>query len=69
LDGLLADSYESNVSTTISIFVVHGYDNEAKESVARFLEKRGPIILDEQPSSGRTIIEKFETYLVMSVLL
>ena len=34
-------------------FVVHGHDNEAKESVARFLEKLGlePIILHEQPSS------------------
>jgi predicted nucleotide-binding protein len=54
-------------SSTINsrkIFVVHGHDNEAKESVARFLEKLGlePIILHEQPSSGRTIIEKFETY-------
>ncbi len=46
------------------IFVVHGHDNEAKESVARYLEKLGlePIILHEQPSSGRTVIEKFETY-------
>ena len=32
--------------------------------MARFLEKLGlqPIILHEQPNSGRTIIEKFETY-------
>ena len=46
------------------VFVVHGRDNEAKETMARFLEKLGlqPIILHEQPNSGRTIIEKFETY-------
>lgn len=46
------------------VFVVHGHDNEAKESAARFLGKLGlePIILHEQPSSGRTVIEKFETY-------
>lgn len=46
------------------IFVVHGHDNEAKEGTARFLEKLGlqPIILHEQASSGRTVIEKFETY-------
>lgn len=46
------------------VFVVHGHDNEAKESTARFLEKLGlqPIILHEQPSSGRTVIEKFENY-------
>lgn len=46
------------------VFVVHGHDNEAKESVARFLEKLGllPIILHEQASAGRTIIEKFEIF-------
>lgn len=46
------------------VFVVHGHDNAAKESTARFLEKIGlqPIILHEQPSSGRTVIEKFENY-------
>ena len=43
---------------------MHGHDNEAKESVARFLQKLGlePIILHEQASGGRTVIEKFETY-------
>lgn len=46
------------------VFVVHGHDEESKAKVARFLDKLGltPIILHEQPSSGRTIIEKFETY-------
>jgi predicted nucleotide-binding protein len=46
------------------VFVVHGHDDEAKVKTARFLEKLGliPIVLHEQPSSGRTIIEKFETY-------
>jgi len=46
------------------VFVVHGHDGEAKEGTARFLEKLGlqPIILHEQPNSGRTIIEKFEIY-------
>ena len=49
---------------TKKIFVVHGRNNEIKETVARFLEKIGltPIILHEQPNSGRTIIEKFEVY-------
>lgn len=38
--------------------------NEAKETAARFLEKIGlkPVILHEQQNSGRTLIEKFETY-------
>ena len=46
------------------VFVVHGHDEAAKEKTARFLErlKLTPIILHEQPSSGRTIIEKFEIY-------
>jgi predicted nucleotide-binding protein len=48
---------------TREVFVVHGHDGEAKESVARFLERLGlsPIILHEQPNQGRTLIEKFET--------
>ncbi len=46
------------------IFIVHGHDEEAKYSLARFLEKLGieVIILHEQPNGGRTIIEKFEDY-------
>ncbi|MYD50574.1 MAG: nucleotide-binding protein [Dehalococcoidia bacterium] len=50
--------------TSNEIFVVHGRDDGAKETVARFLSKLGlePIILHEQPNQGRTIIEKFEEY-------
>lgn len=46
------------------VLVVHGHDDEAKESLARFLQQIGlsPVILHEQPSLGRTIIEKFERY-------
>ena len=46
------------------MFIVHGHDGEAKESVARFLDKIGivPIILHEQPNKGRTIIEKVEAF-------
>ncbi|MCD4843294.1 MAG: nucleotide-binding protein [Methanosarcinales archaeon] len=44
------------------IFIVHGHDEEMKQTVARTLEKLDlePIILHEQPNRGRTIIEKFE---------
>ena len=47
-----------------SVFVIHGRNNESKQTVARFLERIGlkPIILHEQPDQGRTIIEKFENY-------
>lgn len=46
------------------IFIVHGHNNEMKETVARFLSESGlePIILHEQPNQGKTIIEKFEEY-------
>lgn len=46
------------------VFVVHGHDEAAREAVARFLEKIDlkPIILHEQPSQGRTIIEKVEAH-------
>ena len=44
------------------IFIVHGRDDGAKETVARFVEHLGiqPIILHEQTSRGKTIIEKIE---------
>lgn len=44
------------------IFIAHGHDDDAKQAVARYIEKLGfePIILEEQPNQGRTIIEKFE---------
>ncbi|QTB23706.1 nucleotide-binding protein [Lysinibacillus sphaericus] len=46
------------------VFIVHGHDEVVKESVARFLQKIGltPIILHEQASQGKTIIEKIEDY-------
>ncbi|AEG01073.1 TIR domain-containing protein [Methylomonas methanica] len=42
------------------IFIVHGQNNEAKLEVARFIERIGfePIILHEQASASKTIIEK-----------
>ena len=46
------------------VFIVHGHDDEAKERTARFVEKLGfkAIILHEQASRGRTIIEKIEKH-------
>lgn len=42
------------------IFIVHGHDEGARETVARFLERIGleAVILHEQANQGRTIIEK-----------
>ena len=46
------------------VFVIHGHDESARETVARFLEKLRlePVILHEQANKGRTIIEKFEDH-------
>lgn len=51
-------------NTYNKVFIVHGRNNELKESVARFIEELGfeAIILNEQTNGGRTIIEKFEEY-------
>ena len=59
-----SDSSKINRSkpSNTKVFLVHGQDNDAKQTVARFLEKLGleVIILHERASSGMTIIEKFE---------
>ncbi|MGF6939331.1 putative nucleotide-binding protein [Paraburkholderia sp. UCT70] len=46
------------------VFVVHGHDEGARETVARFLEKISfePVILHEQANRNRTVIEKIEAY-------
>jgi|SRR5208283_205531 len=51
-------------SLSRKVFVVHGHDEGARETVARFLEQLGfePIILHEQANQGRTIIEKVEAH-------
>lgn len=45
-------------------FIVHGHDNATKERTARFLEKLSfeAVILHEQASGGKTIIEKLEHF-------
>ncbi|CUX58244.1 conserved hypothetical protein [Agrobacterium fabrum str. J-07] len=50
------------VPNSNKIFIVHGHDEGALQSLARFLEKLDlqVIILREQPNQGRTIIEKYE---------
>ncbi|MFH1892048.1 MAG: nucleotide-binding protein [Candidatus Zixiibacteriota bacterium] len=58
------DDAETRKCESRKIFIVHGHDEEAKQSVARFLQKLDleAIILHEQPSSGKTVIEKLEHY-------
>lgn len=49
---------------TSKVFIVHGHDSEAETKTIRFVEKLGleAIVLHEQASSSRTIIEKIEDY-------
>lgn len=49
---------------TNKVFIVHGHDEAPKQAMARTLEHSGfePIILHEQATSGKTIIEKIEAY-------
>lgn len=51
-------------SSSTRVFLVHGHDEAARESAARFLERLGldVVILHEQASAGRTIVEKLEVY-------
>lgn len=61
------DNQDSELDITIDnskIFIVHGHDDLVKTETARFIERLGfePIILHEQVSAGKTIIEKIEEY-------
>lgn len=57
-----SDTHQSNFGD--EVFIVHGRDDGTKETVARFIEKLNlkVTILHEQPSGGKTIIEKLEKY-------
>ena len=57
-------SITNQPTNTKRVFVVHGRDEGTLSMVARFLEKQEleSVILLEQPSEGRTVIEKFEEY-------
>ena len=52
------------VSYSRRVFVVHGHDEGARETVARFLMQLGfePIILHEQANRGGTVMEKIEKH-------
>lgn len=50
--------------TSRKIFLVHEHETGIQQTVARFLEKLQleVVILDEQPSQGRTIFQKFSDH-------
>ena len=47
---------------TNRVFLIHGRDHGTRDTVARFLGRMQlePVILEEQPDQGLTVIEKFE---------
>lgn len=51
-------------STNRNVFVIYGHDQHAKTSLEAMLRRWGlnPLILDQLPSQGQTIIEKLEAY-------
>jgi predicted nucleotide-binding protein len=61
---ILANESSNEIKPNNKIFIVHGKDDLAKTETARFVEKLGfsAIILHEQPSAGKTIIEKIEEH-------
>lgn len=46
------------------VFIVHGHDTDKRNQVELFIRRVGldPIILCNEPSKGKTIIDKFESY-------
>ncbi len=63
-DLIVQDNIIVQETDKTKVFIVHGHDGEAKQEVARFIEKFGleAIILHEKASSSKTIIEKIEAY-------
>lgn len=57
------NNYKQNFNSK-NVFIVHGRDTSKVAELSNFLRKIGlnPIVLFEQPSGGKTIIEKIEEY-------
>ena len=59
-----ASSGKAEPNVGREVFLNHGRDEATRDTVARFLSllELEPVILDEQASQGKTIIEKFESH-------
>ncbi|MCH2227849.1 MAG: nucleotide-binding protein [Candidatus Caenarcaniphilales bacterium] len=55
---------QANITKTNKVFVVYGHDEAARRDLDGLLRrwKLDPVILDQLPSEGQTIIEKLEKY-------
>ncbi|MED5594543.1 nucleotide-binding protein [Janthinobacterium sp. P210006] len=60
----VANNSQAARNVSRKIFIVHGHDDVARLTVARFIEKIGfdAVILSERPNQGRTVIEKIEAH-------
>lgn len=63
----------SNESMSLRTFIVHGHNDTTKLSLKNYLQNTlnlpEPTILHEQANMGRTLIEKFEDYAVLSSIV
>lgn len=62
-DDASSDLHRKQGNKKKKVFIVHGHDDGAKNTVARFLERSfdlDAVILHEQINQSKTIIEKFE---------
>jgi len=60
------NSKKKNELLNLKTFIVHGHDEKIKYELKNYLQNSlhlvEPVILHEKPSSGKTVIEKFESY-------
>jgi len=62
---MLKRSGPKAIERPMNIFLVHGHDDAARDTVDLFVRRTtgiAPIVLMMQPSRGDTVIEKFEAY-------
>lgn len=61
-ETLTPQTTSKNPTENKKVFIVHGHDDNLKSEVALFIERQGleSVILHQQASGGKTIIEKLE---------
>ncbi len=61
---ILSDAVEADVKKNNRVFVVYGHDTIARTQLEAMLRRWDlePLILDQLPSAGNTVIEKLEEY-------
>ncbi len=62
--GLVSPTARAQLKQSRKVFVVYGHDTQAKTQLETMLRRwdLDPLILDQLPSEGQTVIEKLEKY-------